>query len=154
MKLCFDSSVWNALINLEVNKDLDSIRAHLQGIEKGTHKLLVPVVVAAEVYAHADPTKVDLFERLCLRTSIELIDLTAPAAKTAGQLRRHAKDSLQVSIKTPDALIIASADLNRCDQLHSFDTGILRCDGKFGLKVRICRPEEGFDQPLFMGNAQ
>jgi predicted nucleic acid-binding protein len=147
-RVCFDSSVWNAIINRESHHDLISIEGWMTKIDSKKAKLLVPSIVVAELNAHPDQKSVQVFESYLLRSEVEQLDITTSIAKRAGQLRRRMREEGGLSIKLPDVLIVAAADWHRADLILSVDAGILRCDGQFELSPKIGRPNTGHNQPL------
>ena len=147
-RVCFDSSVWNALVNREPHHDLTSIDGWITKIDSKKAKLLVPSIVIAELAAHPDKKLFDVFEAYLNKTQVEILDITTSIAKRAGQLRRRMKNERLLNIKLPDVLIVAAADCHRADLILSVDAGILRCDGQFELSPKIGRPNTGFNQPL------
>ncbi len=147
-RVCFDSSVWNAIVNREERHDLASIEGWIASIDTGKAKLLVPSIVIAELAAHPRQDKVHLFESILDRSNVEQLDITTSIARKAGQLRRKIIDA-GLSIKLPDLLIVASADYHRADLILTVDSNILRCDGEFDLTAKIGLPSTGHNQPLF-----
>ena len=146
-RVCFDSSVWNAIINRDQHHDLISIEGWMTKIDSKKAKLLVPSIVIAELAAHPDQKRVLVFESYLLRSEVEQLDITTSIARMAGQLRRRMLNE-GLSIKLPDALIVAAADWHRADLILSVDAGILRCDGQFELSPKIGNPSTGHNQPL------
>jgi len=147
-RVCFDSSVWNALLNQEEDKDLSSVQSWIKQIDTRKAILLIPSVVVTELFAHPDESSVKVFEAFLSRSSVEQLDLTVAIAKKGGQLRRRLLDN-GMNLKTPDALVIAIADHHRANVVFSFDIGMLRCNGLFGIQAKICIPSDGHDHPLF-----
>lgn len=147
-RVCFDSSIWNAIINQEEEHDLLSIQSWIKMIELGKATLLIPSIVITELAAHPIQDRVKLFELFLLRSDVEQLDITSAIASNAGKLRRQVIGAGQ-KMKTPDALIVAAAAYHRADLILSIDPHILRCDGKFGLAPKIGPPATGHDQPLF-----
>ena len=146
-RICFDSSVWNAILNNETHRDLFSIQAWVAKVEKGEARLLVPSIVICEIAAHPDVKQVILFEQMLNSVHVEQLDITTPIAKKAGELRRLLLAN-KLKIKTPDALIIAASDYHKANYIFSFDDGILRCNGKYNIAAEKGLPSKGHNQPL------
>ena len=148
LRLCFDSTVWNALLNNEPNKDVDAIRSWMQFIVDGKAELLVPTIVVSEVYANPDQEVLLQFERLLMRSSIVNIDISQSIGKRSGLLRRKVLNDGK-KLKAFDSLIIASAEHYSAKKIFSYDADFLRCNGKYDIQASICKPEDGHDHPLF-----
>ena len=148
LRLCFDSTVWNALLNDESDKDVDAIRSWMQVISDGKAELLVPAIVVSEVFANPDQAVLSLFEKLLMRSCIVNIDVSQTIGQKSGLLRRKVlKDGKK--LKAFDSLIIAAAEHYSAKMIFSYDTDFLRCTGKYDIQAKICRPEDGHDHPLF-----
>ncbi len=143
----FDSSVWNSHLNEEATVDILSVQGWLKKVERGDARLLVPSIVITELAAHPDRLKLDAFEKALMHTSIDQLDITPAIARLGGQLRRAVIDQ-KMKIKTADALIVVAGDYYNADYILSFDPGILRCDGKFGIRAKIGPPSCGHGEPL------
>lgn len=149
-RICFDSSVWNALLNRESGSDLASIASWLRSVESGSNTLFVPTVVIAEVAANPDVAKLEVLEKALLRSTVHQLDLTTAIAKASGLLRRKVLNS-GMKLKALDSLIIASAEHHSATHVFSYDPDFLRCNRKYDIRSMICKPEQGFDEPLFHG---
>lgn len=151
-RVCFDTSAWSALLNREVDKDLESLDSWLKRIDLNRAILIVPAIVLCEAYAHPDQNMVDRFEGALLRSNVELIDISMSLAKAGGLLRKAVKAD-GMNIKTPDAIVVATANLFRADYLITCDSRhIVRMDGKYNLSPKIGLPAVGHDQSLFESN--
>jgi predicted nucleic acid-binding protein len=146
-RVCFDSSIWNAILNAEEDKDLVSIQGWIKKIEAKNATLLVPAIVVTELWTHPDEEKVKLFEAFLLRDNVSRLDITNEIAKNAGRLRRLVVQDKE-KLKTPDALIVVAADYHHATYILSVDKHILRCNGKYGLKATIGLPSLGHNQGL------
>ena len=148
VRVCFDSSLWNALFNQEEDKDLSAVQSWIQQIDTRKATLLIPSIVVTEVFAHPDEVIVKKFDAFLSRSNVEQLDLTVAIARKGGQLRRRLLDA-NMNLKTPDAIVIAIADHHSADKIFSFDHGMLRCNGLFGIQAKICLPSDGHEHPLF-----
>ena len=104
-----------------------------------------------------DAAAVDKFQAILKRPEFELVDLSSIIAINAGQLRRslidaNRRDGKTKTLKTPDAIIVASADAAKCQYLLTNDVGMAKLSGKYNLRPTIGSYETGLpdpDQPLF-----
>lgn len=122
-RVLMDSSALIAYIADEPGADrLGDLMDMIRG---GSAQLVVSVLVLAEVYKRSDAKDAserhrynekldDILMRLESR-SVVLLDVTPPVAKKATDFR------LSHKMKVPDAVHLATALLNRCDWLVSFD---------------------------------
>ena len=62
VRVCFDSSLWNALFNQEEDKDLSAVQSWIQQIDTRKATLLIPSIVVTEVFAHPDEVIVKKFD--------------------------------------------------------------------------------------------
>lgn len=148
VRVCFDTSVWIAILEKDQDHDLASITGWIDRVDRQKATLLFPTVVLCELFSSRDDARQRIIDLYLQRPNVELLDLTLSIAK-AGALLRVDADSDRLKLKTPDALIIASASHHRADILISCDRGIVRLDGQYGIKCKIGLPACGFDQPLF-----
>lgn len=141
-RICLDNCAWSALVRNEDNKDLSSLREWFVLAEAREARIIVPTIVVAEGATKSDAKARDTFLRAMDSRFIELVDLTKTVAEYAGQLRRqtieaNARGEAIRKLKTPDAIIIASAHLANVDYLLSSDDDIIRMNGMFDLSPTI-----------------
>jgi predicted nucleic acid-binding protein len=100
---------------------------------------MTSVLTTAEVLEGKIPAGVDtLLNGLMRRMSRVSIDIKV--AQLAHDIRNHYTKEGQ-SIKTPDALHMASAILHRVDEFHTFDERLLVLNGNVaGHRLMICKP--------------
>lgn len=101
------------------------IAGALNMIDRGEAQLVESVLVLAEVYKQStaaskserdqQDAKLATIRAKLESREVELLDVTAPVARRATEYRR------QFSLKTPDAVLLATAVLNRCDWLLTLD---------------------------------
>ena len=157
IRVCFDNNAWSAILNGETDKDLHSIQRWFSLAENRQCRIVVPTLVVLEASAMPDVTAVDKFQAIIQRPEFELIDLSSTIAMQAGKLRRrlieaNSIDNATKTLKTPDAIVVASAEAANCNCLLTHDRGILKLNGKCGIKVKIGPYSTGLpdpDQPLF-----
>ncbi len=95
---------------------------------------------------------VQKFQAILRRPEFDLIDLTSTIAMEAGRLRRrlidaNKRDGVTKTLKTPDAIIVVSADAAQCQYLLTDDVGIQRLDGQHGLTPTIGPYKTGLPDP-------
>ena len=141
-RICLDNCAWSALVRNEDRKDLASLREWFELAEAREARIIVPTIVVAEGATKSDEKARTTFLLAMDSKFIELVDLTKTVAEYAGQLRRqtieaNARGEAIRKLKTPDAIIIASAHLAHVNYLLSSDDDIIRMNGMFGLSPII-----------------
>lgn len=155
-RVCFDNNAWSAVLNREEDKDLESIERWFKLALNRRCRIIVPTLVVLEASTMPDREAVQKFQAIIRGREFDLIDLTSSIAMEAGKLRRqlidaNKRDGTTKTLKTPDAIIVASADAAQCQYLLTDDIGIQRLNGKHGLTVIIGPYKTGLpdpDQPL------
>ncbi|UFU03847.1 PIN domain-containing protein [Ruania suaedae] len=147
-RVLLDSSALIAVIKDEPNAD------HVEGLlgmlDRGEVQLVESVVALAEVYKPSDhkdsavrdrhDTKLQQIRLLLESRTVLLLDVTQPIVRKATEYRRDYR------MKLPDAVHLATAALNDCDWLVTFDRDFPERLG--GLKVvRLDHAEEPRDLP-------
>lgn len=121
MKLCIDSNVFISIRNQE--PDHSVCESILNAIELKQYEGLIPMIVMTEVlvgfYQIGELIAMEQFIIRC-KTSFDLIPLSLTIAKEAAEIRAYH------SIKLPDAIMIASAQLNQADYIISSDIPLLK----------------------------
>lgn len=148
VRICFDTNAWISILENEPHADLASLGAWMDAATRGEATLLVPTIVATEasVGKSATSTSIDQFEKVLLNPFVDVLDLTAVIAISAGKLRRQVLDTKR-KLRTPDAIVIASAILYGADFIISTDADVLRLNGFPGIKPVIGPPATGLKQP-------
>lgn len=157
VRICLDNNAWSAILNRETDKDLESIERWFKLAANRQCRIIVPTLVVMEASAMPDAAAVDKFQAILKRPEFELVDLSSIIAINAGQLRRslidaNRRDGKTKTLKTPDAIIVASADAAKCQYLLTNDVGMAKLSGKYNLRPTIGSYETGLpdpDQPLF-----
>jgi hypothetical protein len=63
-------------------------------------------------------------------------------AAIAHDLRNHYAEKSGRILKSPDAIHLATAVLNRVDEFHAFDEGLISLSGNVGgHRLIVCKPE-------------
>lgn len=134
-RVLLDSSALIAVIKDEPNSE------HIDGLlgmlDRKEVELVESVIVLGEVYKpseHKDAsvrerhdTKLRQVRSLLESRDVLLLDVTRPIVQRAMEYRRERRDRV---MKLPDAVHLATAALNRCDWLVTFDRDFpLHIDG-------------------------
>lgn len=131
-RVLMDSSALLAVIRDEPGADrLDGL---LEMIGRGDAELVESVIVLGEVFKQSDAAdetkrqrhneKLVNIRRLLESRVVLLLDVTPPIVKKATEFRQNKKPK-----KLPDAIHLATAVLNRCDWLVTFDDDFPDVDG-------------------------
>lgn len=157
VRVCFDNNAWSAILNQEHDKDLESIERWFKLAADRQCRIVVPTLVVLEASAMPDKAAVAKFQAIIRRPEFELIDLSSTIAMNAGQLRRmlidaNKQDGKTKTLKTPDSIVVASADAANCQYLLTSDSGMVKLNGRYNLKPTIGPCDTGLpdpNQPLF-----
>ena len=147
--ICWDTSVlisW--LKENETGKVMRSIKFVRAEIEAKKYKLAVSTLVYVEVLeckmrmeCETPEQAIKQFEEFMKnRNLVEVFAVDTRIAKRAQELRNRLNEKGR-NIKTPDAIHIATAIVSKAKQLHTFDDGILKLNGKDeveGLVITAC----------------
>lgn len=120
-RVLLDSSILLAWIKGE--PEAERIQELLDSIERGQVELVVSTVVLAEVFKRPSdreswgPRMDMVLAKLRSPEVTLLLDVTAPIARRAAEYRTTGNGTK----KTPDAVHLATAVLNRCDWLVTLD---------------------------------
>ena len=138
---------WDACLFLAWLKDeerkigeMDGVRDIIQRIRRRDAKVITSVLTTVEVLAAKVPVGVESpFKALLKRISRQSMDMRV--ASLAHDLRNHYA-TLGRSLKTPDAIHLATAVQYRADEFHTFDDQLLSFSGDVGgHRLIICKPE-------------
>ncbi len=140
--ICWDSSVLISHLGGDRGKNPERkgiISPVVSIIENGSHKLLVSALLYTEILECKMPggaiTKLDKF--LQNRSHVKVMAVYAKVAKKAQSIRNK-----KLSVKTPDAIHLATAIVGKAYVFHTFDKGLLRLSGQSvveGLAITPCR---------------
>jgi predicted nucleic acid-binding protein len=137
---------WDACLFLAWLKDeertvgeMDGVRDIIQRMKRRDAKVMTSVLTTVEVLAGKVPVGVDNhFKDLLKRVSRQSMDIRV--ASLAHDLRNHNALSGR-SLKTADAIHLATAITYRADEFHTFDDQLLSFSGNVGgHKLIICKP--------------
>jgi len=121
----------------------------MDSVHRGDATLLIPTIVITEatVGKELTPLAQQMLEGILLQTFVDTIDLTSAIAFHAADLRRSvAQAKPKQKLKTPDAIVIASAMRANADFIISPDNRVNRLNGFPGIKKVIGPPQTGLKQ--------
>lgn len=128
--IAWDSCVWIAWFKRERNKPLDDIRDVLKESESGASTVLLSVVCFSEVLDTTEAAAGTSLREYAKRKNVYPADVDFRVADKASEIRKksilaNTSGSGVNKIKTPDALIAATAIVYKATVLHSFDPDLL-----------------------------
>ncbi len=139
--ICWDSSVLISHLDGDRGKNPGRkgiISPVVSAIENGSYKLLVSTLLYTEILACKMPDgaiiKLDQF--LQNKSLVTVMAVGIKVAKKARSIRNK-----MPSIRTPDAIHLATAIIGKANVFHTFDGGLLRLSGKSvveGLAITAC----------------
>jgi predicted nucleic acid-binding protein len=150
-KYCWDTSVFLAWLNREQSAPLADIDALITDIEAKRAILVVSVNTYTEMLrAKHTQEQADMFDAFLRRQSIVRVGVTFPIGQKAEEIRSRGltlfPKNQKRSIATPDAQIIATAIVHKCDVLHSMEPKHHNLSGHAavdGLKIVLPRHISG-----------
>lgn len=130
--IAWDSCLFLAWFNQEMDKPLDAMARILDDVKRGRLTMVVSAICLAEVLDETD--KSDAGQKMIQFTKRSNVIAAAAdfrIAERAAKFRQRAKEITagkknEKSIKAPDALIAATAVVYSASELHSFDPILLR----------------------------
>ncbi len=146
---CWDAGVFIAWFGAEADKPLDDISLVVAEIDRNAADLLVPVTAYAEILdTPAWPNRAEQFRKFVRRSNVVIADTTQAIAEKAGEIRsRGAVAQPKRSIKTPDALFLATAVIYKATVFHTTElTKLPNLSGSDiveGLRIEAPKPHTG-----------
>ncbi len=138
----WDSCLFLAWLKDEVRPtgEMDGVRDIIQRAKRRDARIMTSVLTTVEVLAAKIPAGMDkIFKDVVKRTNRMSMDTRV--AELAHDLRNHYVAQSK-SLKTPDAIHLATAILYRATEFHTFDEKLLGYSGNVGgNKLIICKPE-------------
>jgi predicted nucleic acid-binding protein len=137
---------WDACLFLawlkdeELGGEMDGVREIIKRMRRRDAKIMTSVLTTVEVLSARIPAGMDtLFRDLIKRLNRQSMDIRVAAI--AHDLRNHY--ALQErSLKSPDAIHLATAILYRADEFHTFDDQLIGLSGNVGgHRLIVCKPE-------------
>lgn len=126
--------------NRAITGEMDGVRDIIERSKRRDCRLMTSVLTTVEVLQAKIPAGVDtLFAGVLKRTSRIGVDIKI--SQLAHDIRNHvAKEG--GNLKTPDAIHLATAILNRADEFHTFDEKLLGLNGNVaGHGLIVCKPK-------------
>ncbi len=120
---------------------MDGVRDIIQRMKRRDVKVMTSVLTIVEVLSAKIPVGMDtLFKDLMKRLNRQSMDIRV--ASIAHDLRNHYAMSGERTLKSPDAIHLATAILYRADEFHTFDDQLIPFSGNIGgHRLIICKPE-------------
>ena len=122
--------------------EMDGVREIIERSKRRDCRIMTSAITTVEVLQSTIPAGVDtMFVGLMKRVSRVSVDIKV--AQLAHDIRDHYAKTGGRKLKTPDALHLATAILNRADEFHTFDSDdLLPLSGNVaGHRLVICKPE-------------
>lgn len=138
--ICWDSSVLISWIRGdEIADKRQAIETVVNSIERGTYKLAVSTLIYVEVLERTMPAgAIEQFKKFMQnRQTLEIIAVDIRIAEKAQAIRNKSSKT----IRTPDAIHVATAIVCGAKLFHTFDDLLLRLNGKDeveGLMITPC----------------
>jgi predicted nucleic acid-binding protein len=142
-KYCWDSCVFISLLTGEPRPEADRIGLFevVDLVDRDQATIITSALVRTEVLDRTPNSVVRAsLDGLFRRPTFVVMDLSGPIADRAGAIRQRVIDE-GGSVRTPDAIFIATAIAHRADALHTFDDRLLRLSGSAHVEgLTICKP--------------
>jgi predicted nucleic acid-binding protein len=121
--------------------EMEGLAEIVDQIDRGQATLVTSAITLTEVLESTlTPEQRHQFELTMKRPSTVVMNVDMRVGQLSSQIRGHHRQ-LGMSVKTPDAIHVASALLAKVDALHTFDPDLLRFNGNAGgHQVTICKP--------------
>ena len=138
--ICWDSSVLISWIRGdEIADKRRAIETVVNSIERGTYKLAVSTLIYVEVLERTMPEgAIAQFKKFMQnRQTLEIVAVDIRVAEKAQAIRNKSSKT----IRTPDAIHVATAIVCGAKLFHTFDDALLRLNGKDeveGLMITPC----------------
>ena len=121
--------------------ELDGVREIIERSKRRDCRIMTSTITTVEVLQSKIPVGVDtMFVSLMKRVLRVSVDIKV--AQLAHDIRDHYAKNGGRKLKTPDALHLATAILNRADEFHTFDgDDLIPLSGNVaGHRLAICQP--------------
>ena len=138
--ICWDSSVLISWIRGdEIADKRRAIETVVNSIERGTYKLAISTLIYVEVLERTMPEgAIAQFKKFMQnRQTLEIVAVDIRVAEKAQVIRNKSSKT----IRTPDAIHVATAIVCGAKLFHTFDDALLRLNGKDeveGLMITPC----------------
>jgi predicted nucleic acid-binding protein len=121
--------------------EIDGMLEVVDLVDRRQAMLITSAILRTEVLEDInDPTVIERLEAMFRRPSCVMIDTNRAILEKARALRTAVKASKR-SLKTPDAIFVATGLLHGADALHTFDDKLLALNGRAEVDgLRIVKP--------------
>jgi len=139
----WDTGVFIAAFTGEKDAPLADLSRIAEEIDTDKAVMTVSTILFVELtMTRATPEQREMIDRFLRRSNVNVVDVTVDIARLAGELRKWGELQKPVrKIKTPDAIIVATAAVHQVDALHALDKKIQRLHGIGPVdKLRISPP--------------
>lgn len=141
---CWDTSVFLALLlgadDNRAPEEILGLRAAVDDIHNDRAALVTSTLIFAEVLPGAmGARQYAVFERFFERGNVEVHEVSAAIARTAGEVRIRSA-TIGRKLQAEDSIFIATALAAGCEHLHTFDMDQLRLALILSDDLMICRP--------------
>lgn len=139
----WDTGVFIASFTAEASAPLADLSLIAEEIDTGKAVLTISTILIAELtMTKATREQRDSIDRFLRRSNVNIVDVTIDIARLAGELRKWGELQQPVrKVKTPDAIVIATASIHNVDALHALDNRMLRLNGHGPVStLRISKP--------------
>ena len=126
-KICWDACVFTALLKGEQRPadEISGLREIVDLVDRKKVVLITSALIETEVIGELDDaTLQERLEALFQRPNIVQVAASAEILRKAGLIRKAARESNR-SLKTPDAVYVATAILHAANSLQTFDDKLL-----------------------------
>ena len=122
------------------SSEMDGVREIIERSQRRDCRIMTSVITTVEVLEAKIPAGVErMFHGLMKRISRGGVD--TKIAQLAHDIRNYYVSRGIMKVKTPDAIHVATAILNRAEEFHTFDGDLLSLSGDVaGHRLLICKP--------------
>lgn len=119
--------------------EMDGVREVIERSKRRDCRLMTSVLTTVEILQAKIPAGVDTLLSGLVKRMLR-VGVDTKVAQLAHDIRnQYAKEGR--SLKTPDAIHLASAILHRADEFHTFDEKLVAMSGNVaGHRIVICKP--------------
>jgi predicted nucleic acid-binding protein len=136
--IAFDTSIFVAHFEQQAEHPLELIAGLVEDVDAGRVRLLLPTVVIAELFMN--PGNVTPIQAFLDSPSVLVAELNEKAARLAGEIRKDCHASKRFKPRTPDTLIVATAQEFGADTLYTVDEPLVKLNKSDKVTIKICPP--------------
>ncbi|EQD51504.1 hypothetical protein B1B_10993 [mine drainage metagenome] len=120
--------------------EMDGVREVVERSKRRDCRLMTSVLTTVEILQAKIPAGVDTLLSGLMKRMLR-VGVDTKVAQLAHDIRNHFAKEDDRSLKTPDAIHLASAILHRADEFHTFDEQLIAMsDNVAGHRLVICKP--------------